>query len=119
MAKKPLNITAVRTQRGPARCGGTLCCDRQPFPASERRLGSTIAIQPTHDDAVTIAFSQGGRCPPAYVETGLYMRPPSILHLAGEDGTAACWRLQQLGVGYPATEPATEVARAWANVPIS
>jgi DNA-binding response OmpR family regulator len=62
-----------------------------------------------------------------YVESGLYTTEhPQLsaavidLHLAGEDGTAVCRRLRQLGVpflvytGYPAAQ----IAREWADVPI-
>jgi len=62
-----------------------------------------------------------------YVESGLYTTEHPYLsaavidlHLGGEDGTAVCRRLRQLGVPFVVYSgyPAAEIAKEWPDVPI-
>ena len=62
-----------------------------------------------------------------YVESGLYSTEHPYLsaavidlHLGGEDGTAVCRRLRQLGVPFVVYSgyPAAEIAKEWPDVPI-
>jgi DNA-binding response OmpR family regulator len=62
-----------------------------------------------------------------YVESGLYATEHPYLsaavidlHVGGEDGTAVCRRLRQLGVPFVVYSgyPAAEIAEEWPDVPI-
>ena len=62
-----------------------------------------------------------------YVESGLYTTEHPYLsaavidlHLGGEDGTAVCRRLRQLGVPFVVHSdyPADEIAKEWPDVPV-